>query len=152
MKILKVPDGESPNPDSGGPGPAVVICRGDSHNLWINHQTEDTFGYPEYTEEEAMVFGLSASPGTPDNQYISTIQSEMQSRFGVDISTVGPNPDAVQGEPSAPNLVSHLQNTPTYSPSDDGFNRPWDCEQWNTAAGEDPKRTPIHEVDQQENR
>lgn len=158
MRILKVPVGESPNPNSteypsDEPGPAVVICRGDTHNLWINHRTDETLGYPELTEGEAMVFGISARPGTVDNSYIGTVQSELNSRFGINASNTDVDTDAYDGdEPVPESLLKLIQSTENLAPDHDDFQIPWDVEQWNTGAGKEPKRTPIYEKDQQENR
>lgn len=157
MKILLVPQGESPNGRLDGQ-PCVVICRGDTHNLWINHKTEETGGYTELTEGQAMVFGLSANPGTPDPDYVRTIVNQMSNRFERNVNNDSPPDQArddgvgMDGGTPPSSVKELLDNVRSLPPDNEEFQRPWDVEQWNTPAGEDPKRTPIHEIDQRENR
>jgi len=150
MRIFKVPDGSSPNPQTGEPGPAVVICRGNTYNLWIDH-TDTLTGPEQLSEAEAMVFGISARPGTPDNSYIGTVQSTLNSRFGINAANTDVMPGAYTGDGPIPDsLLDLIKSTPNLPPDDEDFQLPWDVEQWNSPAGEPPKRKPIHEKDQEQ--
>lgn len=144
MQLLRVPQGESPNRQDGEPGPAVVICRGETTNIWVNHRSGRTGGYPTINEAEAVVFGLAAQPGTPDDTYVSVIRDAVQNRHGRRLGEVSP-PDGSRGDVgSGRSLDDVLREAPAHPPGHEDFQRPWDLEQWNTPAGEDPKRTPLH--------
>lgn len=79
MQFMKVPKGENA-------GAGVIICRGETHNLW---KATEQFpaDYPVLSEGEAYVEGLRMQPGTLMPEEVNTLHTEFREQYGIDIKS-----------------------------------------------------------------
>lgn len=71
-------------PGDGSPGWGVVVCRGESYNIWwsvASHPTE----YTILTEAEAQLEGLKMKPGTLNSAGVDSVQTRLMQDYGIDL-------------------------------------------------------------------